>query len=193
MAGRSCGACILRSSRLSPLWRPRARGRIDKIIPGQLIPSGTGYGCSTVVLICFTCPAITVATVILRALERVRERALGCFARLEQVRRTGTRHGLGHGRQKRTRRWRGEKWEGAHALGTCGSGEHVCESNTTEVLGRPRESFKRGVDYNRGMLRAVLPRPAVCQAMWFQRRAAPGSTCFSILPIAAICLPDRSE
>ena len=37
------------------------------------------YGCSTytVVLICFTCPAITVATVILRALDRVRERALG--------------------------------------------------------------------------------------------------------------------
>ena len=38
-------------------------------------------GCSTVVLICFTCPAITVATVMLRALDRVRERALGCFAR----------------------------------------------------------------------------------------------------------------
>ena len=31
------------------------------------------YGCSTVVLIGFTCPAITVATVILRALDRVRE------------------------------------------------------------------------------------------------------------------------
>ena len=30
------------------------------------------YGCSTVVLIGFTCPAITVATVILRALDRVR-------------------------------------------------------------------------------------------------------------------------
>ena len=30
-----------------------------------------------VVLICFTCPAITVATVILRALDRVRGRALG--------------------------------------------------------------------------------------------------------------------
>ena len=28
------------------------------------------YGCSTVVLICFTCPAITVVTVILRALDR---------------------------------------------------------------------------------------------------------------------------
>ena len=39
------------------------------------------YGCSTVVLICFTCPAITVVTVILKALDRVRERALGCFAR----------------------------------------------------------------------------------------------------------------
>ena len=39
------------------------------------------YDCSTVVLICFTCPAITVETVILRALDRVRERALGCFAR----------------------------------------------------------------------------------------------------------------
>ena len=39
------------------------------------------YGCSTVVLIRFTCPAITVVTVILRALDRVRERALGCFAR----------------------------------------------------------------------------------------------------------------
>ena len=35
------------------------------------------HGCSTVVLICFTCPAITVATVILRALDRVRGRALG--------------------------------------------------------------------------------------------------------------------
>ena len=34
------------------------------------------YGCSTVVLIGFTCPAITVATVVLRALVRVRERAL---------------------------------------------------------------------------------------------------------------------
>ena len=32
---------------------------------------------STVVLIGFTCPAITVATVILRALDRVRGRALG--------------------------------------------------------------------------------------------------------------------
>ena len=39
------------------------------------------YGCSTVVLIGFTCPATTVGTVILRALDRVRERALGCFAR----------------------------------------------------------------------------------------------------------------
>ena len=36
-----------------------------------------GYGCSTVVLICITCPAITVATVILWALDRVRGRALG--------------------------------------------------------------------------------------------------------------------
>ena len=35
------------------------------------------YGCSTVVLIGITCPAITVVTVILRALDRVRERALG--------------------------------------------------------------------------------------------------------------------
>ena len=35
------------------------------------------YGCSTVVLIGCTCPAITVVTVILRALDRVRERALG--------------------------------------------------------------------------------------------------------------------
>ena len=35
-------------------------------------------GCSTVVLICITCPAITVATVILWALDRVRGRALGC-------------------------------------------------------------------------------------------------------------------
>ena len=35
------------------------------------------YGCSTVVLIGFTCPAITVGTVILRALDRVRERVLG--------------------------------------------------------------------------------------------------------------------
>ena len=39
------------------------------------------HGCSTVVLIGFTCPAMTVVTVILRALDRVRERALGCFAR----------------------------------------------------------------------------------------------------------------
>ena len=38
-------------------------------------------GCSTVVLMCFTCPAMTVGTVVLRALVRVRERALGCFAR----------------------------------------------------------------------------------------------------------------
>ena len=35
------------------------------------------YGCSTVVLICFTCPAITVVTVILQALDRVRGRTLG--------------------------------------------------------------------------------------------------------------------
>ena len=34
-------------------------------------------GLFTFVLICFTCPAITVATVILRALDRVRGRALG--------------------------------------------------------------------------------------------------------------------
>ena len=34
-----------------------------------------------VVLMCFTCPALTVMTVVLRALDRVRERALGCFAR----------------------------------------------------------------------------------------------------------------
>ena len=33
---------------------------------------------STVDSYMFTCPAITVATVILRALDRVRERALGC-------------------------------------------------------------------------------------------------------------------
>ena len=39
------------------------------------------HGCSTVVLIGFTCPAMTVGTVMLRALDRVRERALGCFAR----------------------------------------------------------------------------------------------------------------
>ena len=38
---------------------------------------GPTYGCSTVVLIGFTCPAITVVTVILRALDRVRERVLG--------------------------------------------------------------------------------------------------------------------
>ena len=36
-----------------------------------------GYGCSTVVLVCITCPAITVVTVILWALDRVRGRALG--------------------------------------------------------------------------------------------------------------------
>ena len=35
------------------------------------------YGVSTVVLIGFTCPAITAATIILRALDRVRGRALG--------------------------------------------------------------------------------------------------------------------
>ena len=35
------------------------------------------YGCSTVVFICFTCPAMPVGTVFLRALERVRGRALG--------------------------------------------------------------------------------------------------------------------
>ena len=35
------------------------------------------YGCSTVILIGFTCPAITVVTVLLRALDRVRERVLG--------------------------------------------------------------------------------------------------------------------
>ena len=38
-------------------------------------------GCSTVVLMCFTCPAITVATGILRALDRVRERVLGLLCR----------------------------------------------------------------------------------------------------------------
>ena len=47
----------------------------------RLLSSQALYGCSTVVLIGFTCPAITVGTVILRALVRVRERALGCFAR----------------------------------------------------------------------------------------------------------------
>ena len=40
---------------------------------GKLLPCV----CSTFVLICFTCPAITVATVILWALDRVRGRALG--------------------------------------------------------------------------------------------------------------------
>ena len=34
------------------------------------------YGCSTVVLVCFTCPATAVVTVMLRAPDRVRERAL---------------------------------------------------------------------------------------------------------------------
>ena len=38
-------------------------------------------GCSTVVLEGFTCPAMTVGTITSRALDRVRERALGCFAR----------------------------------------------------------------------------------------------------------------
>ena len=36
---------------------------------------GDTNGCSTVVLIGFTCPAITVGKVILRDLDRVRERA----------------------------------------------------------------------------------------------------------------------
>ena len=43
--------------------------------PGELRTAerpGIIYGCSTVVLLCFTCPAITVATVILWALDRVR-------------------------------------------------------------------------------------------------------------------------
>ena len=38
----------------------------------KMLPSGVlliSYGCSTVVPVCFTCPAITVVTVILRALE----------------------------------------------------------------------------------------------------------------------------
>ena len=38
-------------------------------------------GDETFVLICFTCPAIPVGTVILRALDRVRERALQDEAR----------------------------------------------------------------------------------------------------------------
>ena len=40
-------------------------------------------GSFAVVLVGFTCPAMTVATVTLRALVRVRERALGCFARAQ--------------------------------------------------------------------------------------------------------------
>ena len=39
------------------------------------------FGCSTVVLVCFTCPAITVGTVILRALDRARERVLRLLCR----------------------------------------------------------------------------------------------------------------
>ena len=49
--------------------------------PTRVVRGVRDYGCSTVVLIGITCPAITVATDILRALVRVRERALGCFAR----------------------------------------------------------------------------------------------------------------
>ena len=42
-------------------------------------PRATGCTAdSTVVRICFTCPAISVGTVRLRPLDRVRERALGC-------------------------------------------------------------------------------------------------------------------
>ena len=52
----------------------------DEIVPRALKGCSCGSrsrGCSTVVLIGFTCPAITVGTVILRALVRVHERALG--------------------------------------------------------------------------------------------------------------------
>ena len=43
------------------------------------------YGCSTVVLIGSACKAITVATVILRALDRVRERALTVVRRVARL------------------------------------------------------------------------------------------------------------
>ena len=47
---------------------PNCRVELSKVPAARLF-----YG----VLICFTCPAITVATIILRALDRVRERVLG--------------------------------------------------------------------------------------------------------------------
>ena len=79
--------CRYNSTHPPPLYPPRCMGRKNK---GCYISTGSKlrglrtealmHG-STVVLIGFTCPAITVGTVILRALERVRERARGCFAR----------------------------------------------------------------------------------------------------------------
>ena len=52
----------------------------DNLIKEEPSAGGVGEGLGLRLLIGFTCPAITVVTVILRALG-VRERALGCFAR----------------------------------------------------------------------------------------------------------------
>ena len=58
-------------------FNPRGFNKIShENISGKRAASG-GAGCYTVVLICITCPAITVVTVILRALDKVRGRALG--------------------------------------------------------------------------------------------------------------------
>ena len=62
---------ILGSVPLQTIWRLKRTPRAKQAVKPR------GYGCSTVALICFTCPAITVATVILRALDRVRGRVLG--------------------------------------------------------------------------------------------------------------------
>ena len=52
---------------------------MERMQPAPLLR--TADGCSTVVLIGFTCPAMTVATVMLRALDGVRERVLGLLCR----------------------------------------------------------------------------------------------------------------
>ena len=64
-----------------PLLMCSSSRRVGRVATASVSEFVVLFGCSKVVLICFTCPAITVGTVILRALDRVRERALGLLWR----------------------------------------------------------------------------------------------------------------
>ena len=105
------------------------------------------YGCSTVVLICFTCQAITVGTVKLRALDRVRERVLGLLCRsITQIpawfRTACPNPGSRTGRATRL------AW-GSHPGPNCGSVGRRQAYTSSRCIGRPAAAAPAQLPYHR--------------------------------------------